>query len=261
MHIPKETVTSESPHEIIALIGAPGSGKTTSCLTFPNPIFYDFDHKLPAGTSSIPVWDPAWVNSYAKATLNIPNRRDAFKKHLRTNHALFTPEQTLVIDSWTIMQNAFDQQTQPEEDMADKPNPFSFWKRKAQYSVEIMEMLKACKCKVVVTFHETVERDAEGELTGKLRPVMDGSFKDQLLGHFTDVWRMLCDPYEKDPATGKILMDGANKKVKRGYFWQLKGDALVNTNTNPILGAIIRAKNISMVPADYQNIMELYASK
>jgi len=261
MHIPKESIKSTAPHEIIALIGAPGSGKTTSCLSFPNRIWYDFDHKLPANETSIPMWDAKYVDSQAKRTYgNSPaNRRDAFKKHFRENHTLYTEEQTVIIDSWTIMQNAFDQQTQLEEDMADKPNPFAFWKRKVQYATEIMEMVKACRARVVVTFHETVDRDAEGELTGKIRPVMDGSFKDQLLGHFTDVWRQLCNPYERNEKGGIVIAEG-KKAIKAGWWWQLIGDEQVNTNTNPILGVKLRAAKIKMVPASYEEILKIYST-
>lgn len=259
MHIPIETIKTEKTTERIALIGAPGSGKTTACLTFPAPLFYDFDHKLPIGIQAIPLWDAKWVGSYVKNTFNVPNRRDAFKKHLRENHYKYTEEQTIIIDSWSLLQNAFDQQTRPEEDMAAKPNDYNFWARKAAYAVEIMEMLKACKCRVVVTFHETIERDAEGDPTGKLRPLMDGKFKDQILGHFTDVWRQLHNPFDID-ANGKYIMESALKrKVKYGFYWQLIGDTLIDTNTNATLGKIVSAKNISMVPADYKEIEKLYA--
>jgi hypothetical protein len=262
MHIPTIATTSQSPRELIALIGAPGSGKTTAALTFPNPYVFDFDHKLPKDIQNSPLWDPDFCDKLAKRSYaHWPsNRRDAFKKHLREEHAKFTPDQTLILDSWTLMQNAFDQQTQLEEDMCDKPNPFSFWKRKAQYSIEIMEMLKACKCKVVVTFHEAIDRDPEGEPTGKLRPVMDGSFKDQLLGHFTDVWRQVCDPPELDEATGKPILKDGKRQYKKGYYFRLLADPQVNTNTNPTLGAIIRARKISLVKSDYQSIKEIYAN-
>ena len=259
MHIPTDTIKSTAPHEIIALIGAPGSGKTTSCLSFPNRLWYDFEHKLPLNEVSIPLWDPTWVDKIARRTSPSwpPNRRDAFIKHFRENHTKFTEEQTVIIDNWTFMQNAFDQQTQLEEDQAEKPNPFSFWKRKVSYSTTVVEMLKACKCRIVVTFHETIERDSEGDATGKLRPVMDGSFKDQLLGHFTDVWRMLCNPYERDK-NGRIIIKDGKKAIIPGWYWQIKGDDLVNTNTNPILGDIINKLNVSMVPASYIEIQKLY---
>lgn len=253
-------VTTESPHEIIALLGLPGSGKTTSCATFPNRLWLDFDHKLPIGETSIPFWDAGYCDSLASRTqANSPvNRRDAFKKWLRDNHTKLPADYTLILDSWTFLQNAFDQQTQLEEDMADKPNPFAFWKRKIQFSTEICEMLKACRCRVIVTFHESIERDEEGLPTGKIQPLMDGKFKDQLLGHFTDAWHQVCNPYERDEK-GKVVIREGKRAIVPGFYWELIGSELFNTNTNPILGAKVRKHNIKMITANYAELQRVYS--
>lgn len=255
MHIPKDAIISITQPLRIALIGAPGSGKTTSCLSFPNRIWYDFDHKLPSNESSIPIWSAEYTDKLAKRTMSSwpPNRRDAFKKHLRENHSLFTEDQTLIIDSWTMLQNAHDCQTRLEEEHSEKPDMRTYYRRKIQYSAEICEMLEACKCNVIVTFHESIERDASGEPTGKLAPLMDGKFKDQLLGHFTDCWRQLCHPYERE-SNGRIKIVDGKKQVKHGWYWQLGSDELVNTNTNPNLGQIIREKKVTMVKANYNEL-------
>lgn len=262
-YIPNDAQTTQIPHEIIGIIGAPGSGKTTSILTFPNRVWYDFDHKLPAGEVCIPMWDADFVASIKGVRQEFrdspPNRRDAFRVHFRNNHSKFTEAQTLIIDSWTILQNAIDQQTQIEEDHSSKPNPFSFWKRKAAYSIEICEMIKACKARVVVTFHEAPERNEEGMMTGKLKPVMDGGFKDQLFGHFTDVWHQVSNPPEVDER-GIMKKENGQTVYSRGWFWNLTDDKQVNTNCNPLLSQKIRAKNIKRVVADYNEIIKLYNS-
>lgn len=260
MHIPKDTVISNAPHEMIALIGAPGTGKTTSCLTFPNRIFGDFDHKLPVGEQSIPFWSPDWVkstgvkNTYA----NVINHRDAIKRWMEINCPSFTEEQTYIHDSWTMHQGFFDRQTWAEDDAMATKNAYWFWKQKGRYAQEIMDLLKSMRCRVVVTFHETNERDEDGQLTGKIKPVMDGGFKDKILGYFTDVWRQVHDPYVLD-ANGRRARDSQGKAlVKQGWFWQLVGDTQVDCNMNPTLGAKVRQLGINSVPADYANIQAIY---
>lgn len=260
--VPGATISKPS-HEIIALVGLPGSGKTTACKTFPAPrLWVDFDHKLPAGEQTLDLWSAEFCDVTMKAKRTFPsappNRRDALRAWLREYGSSIPENATFIIDSWTIMQNSFDQQTQQEEDLAAKPNPFSFWKRKAAYAIEVCEMLKACKCRVVVTFHETIERNEEGDPTGKIRPVMDGGFKDQLLGHFTDAWHQVCNPLARDD-NGKYIMDGNKPRVNKGFFWELIGSDVFNTNTNPNLGEKVRRHNIRMVPADYKEIQKIYA--
>ena len=44
---PYITTTPAIPQIRMGLIGAPGTGKTTFALTFPNPLVIDYDGKLP----------------------------------------------------------------------------------------------------------------------------------------------------------------------------------------------------------------------
>lgn len=259
--IPPGSQTTELPHEIIALVGLPGSGKTTSAATFPNRIWLDFDHKLPQGEVAIPFWDSKFVDSLAKRTSasSPANQRDAFKKWLRENHLKFAPDQTLIIDSWSNMMNGFNIQTYVEDSLLAKPNPFWFWKQKGQFCEEIVTYIKSCPCRVIVTFHEAIDRDEEGTPNGKIRPLMDGSFKDQLLGHFTDAWHQVCNPPKLD-AQGRRVVENNKYVIEPGYFWELTASPVFNVNTNPILGKAIRAKGITKVPANYAEIERLYAT-
>lgn len=268
MYIPKDAVVSTAPHEIIALIGEPGSGKTTSALTFPNPIFGNIENKLPPGVTQIPMWSADWCENvmkiprrYKVGANSRPNKRDAIKKWLAENFQHFAPEQTFILDNWTFLQLAFDEETNLEDDnlpvnpKTGNRDGFWFWKQKLRWSSEVIGYLKSMPCRVVVTFHETRERDDDGNLTSKIRPCQDGSFKDQLLGHFTDVWRQLKDPVvtERDDK-GNMK----SKKIMPGFWWQLIGDEVVNCNTNPGLGQKLRAKGIKYVPADYSEIVKIY---
>ena len=266
MHIPKDSIKSTTPVERIALIGAPGSGKTTSCYTFPNPYFIDFDNKLRPDTLSAPFWNSDFVDSIVKRTnANLPpNKRDAFKKWFTEEHSKFTPEQTIILDSWTLFINAIylqeridDERRKAEHSATTKYSKYQIWQNYGEYCVKIVELLKACRCRVVVTFHETKERNEEGDLTGKLKPIMNGGFKDQIFGYFTDVWRQVRDPHKIDDK-GNAVIQGNQKVVEPGFFWNLRNDHLIETNTKPILGEICRKHNIYRVNADYNEILKLY---
>lgn len=261
LHIPDNAIQSVEPHEIICIIGGPGSGKTTSCLTFPNRIWYDFDHKLPKGELSFPFWDGAFCDKFAKRTMHAtPNMRDAFKKHLKDNAGKYTEAQTVIFDSASKLLNGLDMQCDLERDAegADsKKANWNFWDHKLRFWRETMTLTKSIKSRVIWIFHETQERDEEGRLTGKIKPILDGSYKDQILGDFTDVWRQLCNPPKRD-ANGMSIVVNGKKQYEQGWFWQLHSDTVVNTNTNPTLGAIVRKMGIKMVKADYNEIQKLY---
>lgn len=266
-YIPPESRISNETHKRIAIIGGPGSGKTTSCTTFPNRIWLNFDRKLPQGEVSIDFWDSAFSDKLAKRTINnVVNTRDAFKFWLRDNHHKFHEEQTIILDSWTLMMNAFASQTWAENDVLDPPNQYYFYKVQLRYCREIIDFLKAIRSLVVVTFHESLDRDEKGELNGKVRPLMDGQFKDQLLGHFTDCWRQQANIYEREANGSVKRVNGVkqlkvlahNNNPKWVWFWQLLGDTEFDTNCNPTLGEKVRKHGKYLIPADYSEILKIY---
>lgn len=256
-YIPKGAVTSTIPKERIALIGPPGSGKTTSLLTFPELIVFDRDNKLPPGVTSIPAWNPDWadevIGGRAKRTFkDTPNFRDATLMWLEHNHDKFEPEQTFALDSWSFLQDGNDLQVYAEDDAGadkaaakgDSKNAFFFWGQKLKYSKQIMSILKNMRCRVVVTMHETVDRDEKGNLNGKIRPVMDGSYKDQLLGGFGFVWRMRGNVVA---TSSSGLKQQGVKRSDLKYFWQVAGDAVVDINNGHVLDRYIKKHGISNI--------------
>lgn len=264
---PAGIVISSSSDQRIAILGAPGTGKTTSILTFPNRTWLDFDHKLPKGEKTIEFWNPDWVDSYVKRDYTeIPNQRDAYKKWIRENIHKFSKDQTVITDSGTFLENAFDVMTYADDDGTNK---YWFWGEKLRYYKELFNSMKGAKCRIVFTFHEAPDRDEKGDLNGKVRPLMDGSFKDQLLGHFTDVWRQRANIYEKQlngapkrDANGQKIIKSVNHNGNPNWvwFWQLLGDAEFDTNCNPVLGKKVRETNSYLIPADFAEIEKLYNS-
>lgn len=248
----------------LGIQGYPKTGKTTSALTFPKPIVLDFDNNVDAANAVaagksldeitlVPFYSPAFVDTLVpKRTFAgaAPNRRDALTKWLREHAFKLEPDQTLVLDSWTMVQNAFDQQTgyEPAVSRTGAEDKFVFWKRKIEYAQELCEILKSINCHVVVTFHETIERDDEGRPTGKLRPAMQGQFADQLAGNFTNWFRQQALSRHKDPNNTKSEVIGTD------YVWQTSADNIANCGTKLIgIRRIVPAKyDVFVHPENYK---------
>lgn len=227
----------------LGIQGAPNTGKTTAALTAPNPVVADFDNKLsltnavangvdPETVKIIPFYNPEFVDKI-KPRANprfAPNKRDAFTIWLINEGTKLTAEQTLIIDSWTMLQAAFDQQTgyEPATSRNGAEDKFVFWARKIEYAKELCERLKSLACHVIVTFHETVDRDDEGKPTGKVKLVMQGQFADQLAGHFTDWFRQHALAKLADPSNPRSAVIGSD------YQWQTTSDNVCNCGTHLI---------------------------
>ncbi len=222
----------EFPQIRLLIQGEPASGKTTSALTFPNPIVIDGDNGLTnfAGKDIIyyPLHDYDWVIKYIeKDPTKVgaqPNRRDAILKILREDSLKMTSEQTLICDGWTAFQSAFDFQTdvEPALTKGGKVDDYAFWAKKIEYSEKIMIYLCSLKCHVVVTCHEARVRDPNtGQLLEKSQPLMQGKFYSQMKRWFTDCFRMIVE--ETKDKTGKVT--GSE------YFWQIKSDNKFDAKT------------------------------
>lgn len=209
--------------------GEPSSGKTHAALSFPNPIVLDFDRKLPAlnpwtnkPVPNIPFWDAAFIHKImGTSPPTWCNRRDALLRWLRVEGPKIPADYTLIIDSWTRIQNNFD--LHAEEPLNQIPyktkegdyDKFKFYGHKVIYSTQVMEAFKALSCLVVITFHEQAARDDKGRLTGKYKPLQDGQFKDQLAGHMA------------------VLMRQVNPD-RLTYLWQVRSNAFFSCMMPPI---------------------------
>lgn len=253
MFIPESAVSiKDQVFQQIRLLlqGYGGTGKTYSALTFPNVIVANIDRGLTAHLGKdIPefkLYEPAFVDARSKRVFATapPNRRDAFLHLMRNDFPKLQQDQTLLEDSWTSLQNAFDQQTslEPSFSTTGKEDKYVFWKRKMDFSLEVVEGNKSLNCHVIVTCHEQADRNDDGNLNGKLKPLMQGQFADQLLGHFTDVFRQLAiskptdvskvnlsDYGCKTVADFQALMNSFTTNTM--YLWQTQSDSVVNCKT------------------------------
>lgn len=227
MYIPTNSVNLKDAAQLpirLALQGASGTGKTYSALTFPNPVVLDFDGNLNAHRGKniiqVPFTSDEFVDSLAKRTTTTgpksrPNRRDALKNWLATEALQLTAEQTLIIDSWTTLQDAFDMQQdlEPAYTKTGGIDEFAFWADKQDFSKLILNGLKRLKCHSVITFHEMYITDDSGKIiAGKIAPLMQGKFVNKLGLYFTDWFRCIV------PSVGV-------------YKWQTSSDAITNCKT------------------------------
>lgn len=225
-------LTSSTTHSnLFGIQGAPNSGKTTAACSFPNPIFADFDKKLPPGVQCIPFWDDTFVESLGCARVHpdLANRRDGFLKWLRTEAIKIPADYTLVLDSWTRLQDSFDQAaflnprqpmylTKGGKDQPPEHDKFKVFQHRIDWSTQVLLQLQALACPVVITFHEQIERDKDGDPTGKMRPVMMGQFADRIAAYCGMLVRQ-----NVQTSTG-----GAPQ-----YTWQVRSDNKFNAIVSP----------------------------
>lgn len=260
-----ESIENQKMYAIrLGIQGAPGTGKTYAAVdTFPNPIVLDFDNALHdhygKSINRIPFWDKnfvlnkmEWITGKGEKRIGIPlkphgipDRREAFKQWLKSYIGEFSPEQTIILDSWTFLQDAFDAVTwaEPAYTKRGEIDDFAPWDLKLEYSKEIMGILKSGRCHVVVIFHETQQRDKEtGLLLDKIQPLMRGSFFAQLKGHFPFFFRAL-GPNEK------------RKILPSEYVWQTGSNGEFDSKC-----CNEKLKQQGIVKATYQSFIE-YANK
>lgn len=210
----------------VGLQGWPGTGHTHSSLTFPNPFVLDFDNKLAAHYGKTIPNIPFWDGDYVSKVLGFPPprpgknpcRQKALVNFLKTEAPKFNNNQTIILDSWTAIQEAIDCYNDDCPVISKKTgelDEFAFWGNKLTDSREIMRLIKGLKCNVVVNFHELAQRDPKTNmLLDKVRPLQQGSFVAEIASHFTFFFRTLSE--EKKDKDGKVT--GVE------YYWQVESN-------------------------------------
>lgn len=194
IHTPKDTTTLEhvARQQIRLLLqGYYGQGKTYSALTAPNPCVVNLDNNLGAHVGradviNVPFFDKKFVTKYNQSGLI----HQAITRWLSEQGSQLTEEQTLVQDGLTNLNNAYDREVGiPMSTRTGKPDLMMWWGEKLDWQKEFFESLKTLKCDVIVCAHEQPEREDAGGLSGKILPLVQGSFKDQIGTHFSDIFR------------------------------------------------------------------------
>jgi len=243
-----------------AIQGPPFSGKTTGSLTFPYPCLLSYDkkaetHRHRTDVISVPMYDPEFVNKIVpKAGIQAPvNRKEALLKWLYTEGIKLTPEQTLIADGSTMIEEEyhiwfrFNEDTLASTKTGGK-NEFIEWRLKGEYFGELFAAFAAMKCNIIYICHETPDRDKKGELNGKIRPLLTGQIGDKLGGKMTDFFRAINITKPVTPEQRKKTMDWAridettlNEWIKSVpekhdtlYLWQTQGDELCDCGTTSL---------------------------
>ncbi len=260
MYIPKDSrnLKDQKITKIrLGIQGEPGSGKTTAALTFPNPVVVNFDDglhgQLGKDIIEIPFWDHEWVVRYGfppskPDKSGHPNRKGAILKWLKTEGMLLQSDQTLILDSWTSIQDAFDIEqvlfpriTKETGEVDDR----DFWAKKIDFNDELVSYIRGVKCNVVVIFHETHTRDPKtGALLRKIEPLMQGSFTKKLKVHFPNFFRQVSESVKS--------ADG--KQIKTEWYWQIKSSDEFEAKCHYVIpDTLLRIK------ADYNELLKLEA--
>ncbi len=230
--IPLNNMETENKYEIkssltpifrIGLMGEPGTGKTTSALTFPGVRLLTKDNKQPPGTTIVPFYDPVFENSFADKDISRSGPRSGLinflvKESTKRNGPMFTE----VMDSWTAWMNDFEIWSEKlcrcsqvfhskgSKDKGPEVDKFKVHAERLNMCIEIMAATRALKCNLIINIHEAKDRNEEGIVTG-VRPLSKGQFQDQFAGHVTCFFRQ------------KRLFDKASST--EAFVWQIKADS------------------------------------
>jgi DNA polymerase III delta prime subunit len=198
-----EVISIAKPHrnQRFLICGAPGTGKTTSALSFPNVIVANGDNKLPPkhwnypdGIPTMDFFNPQYLTEALQQPLggikqNLPDPARALNKMLRTIAVQFPAETTLVIDSLTWFQDAaysvFD--NEPQLTKENKIDDRAIWANIRDWYGEFLFAITKLSCRVVVICHEEPEEDDKGRLNGRYRPLTIGKTRNIIASKFTDV--------------------------------------------------------------------------
>lgn len=254
IHIPENCSTMETVERQqirLLLQGLYGQGKTFSALTAPNPCVLNLDNNLGAHAGrkdviNVPFYDKKFIAKYNQQGLVTSAVTDWILKQ----GSKLSEEQTLTIDGLTNLNNAYDREVGvPMSTRTGKPDTQQWWGEKLDWQKEFFESLKSLKCDVIVCCHEQFERNDEGGLSGKILPLVQGSFKDQIGTHFTDIFRQHALPkmdltkLSAEDKTKLLLNYGMKSEqefmafqsqftTNTLYVWQMHPDGMATCKTH-----------------------------
>jgi DNA-binding ferritin-like protein (Dps family) len=191
----------------LLLKGDSGSGKTFKAGFLPNPVFINFDQNL-VGLKKLPQEQyekVKVVNPYVKVgTQEEINHRQFWANFLDILEKVLADEsiKTVVLDSLSTMSDGLSWQLLGTKSATAKPDGFNFWYYFRQHILLFCdEVLHASDLdkNIVLIAHDKVEKnELDGSVSRELS--LDGSMKDRLSLHFSDVWEC----YTRVPMSGPV---------------------------------------------------------
>lgn len=265
LYIPKGAITLDQspPAQIrLGLQGYPKTGKTWSALTFPNPVVLNLNRGLGAHQGRKDVVE---IPIYKEQSV-----KRAVLEWIRGEAKRLTREQTLVIDALTDIDSAYhtDWEKNPViSSRTGKTDDYAEWGLKLSYFGELCDTLMSLNCNVILISHEAEKKDKSGEYTGKIRPILTGSFGDKIISKFSDWFRQLTfdkpkDFTKLDPASiariraiwdmtveeFKLMCDTFPRQTI--YAWQLEGDDIFDGGCSSLVNFP------RYIPANYTSFLK-----
>jgi len=276
LYIPPDAKKVDTIHAAqfrLGIQGKPGEGKTQGASTFPHCLFGNVDRGLGGifgeNVIEIPFYSPEWCKSM-KVTWKpgeAINRRDAIMDWCRKELPKLSSLQTFVMDTVGGLESAFDieEAKYPVYTKGGELDKFAPWRHKLEWFQEMFEdIFKSASCNIICIFHEQMERNSQGDLTGKNVPLFTGQFKDKILGHLTDHFRQHCiakKPLEK--VDEKVLKAWGMKSKEEFlamqntfigdavYCWQTEGDDIFSAKKSSL-----KPGTPKFIPSNYESFMK-----
>lgn len=245
--IPGSIISDGGARGMILIVGAPFTGKSTAAATFPNAVFLDFDHKAPQNTTTIPFWSADFCDKLAarKNPNHTPNQKDALINYLKRHVITPDPAQripldtTLILDSMTKLEEGIHLQIQQEGIPIGKggqPDGFHLWKIKIDYLNSLFAMMQAWPGTFICIMHETPEYNESGGQTGRIKPLLSGSYADKIGSKFTCMFRQ------------RVIAATSNPPSPTQYVWDVQPTRAFDSNN--VLGL-----KSPVIRATYQDMM------
>lgn len=265
LYIPKNAIPVGDVSEerlLLGIQGESGTGKTTAAASFPNPLWLLFENSLSHLRKHFPAEEIASWNkitfydaNFVDKTLGIPrfkglvtDWKKAIPQWLDTHGKLMTKEQTIIVDSWTSLQDLFTK-TQNFDIKLTKmgaEDDYYPWQERLAWSKTVMTTLSTIPCNVVVLFHEHFERDPKTkELTDKVAPLQQGKFISEIKRSFPNFFRQTVRA-RKGPDGKMITLPNGEPVVD--YLWQTKSSGEFDAKN------AFRGEIPAFVPAHYTSL-------
>jgi len=240
--IPGSIPSDGSRRMQILIVGRPFTGKTTAALTCPYPVVLDLDHKCPATipviadgkltwsstpVQTVPFWDAQFCDKYARrVNPNLPVRTpvalvEYLKAHVLTPDATkrIPYDRTLILDSVSSLEDRFHNMIIGSGEIPlgknNKPDGFYLWARKLDYFAELSAICQAWPGWMIWIMHEQDEFAEDGTPTGRIKPLLSGSFANKIASKFTCMFRQ------------RAVTDG---KSPTQYVWDVKPTRAFDSN-------------------------------